>query len=99
MHLVVFLLIFIVLTLLHAIVDFALIRVPLNISLTRWSEIHGWLSLNPLHVLCDSYLSRHRSYSPVEDIFWFWLGFDQLLHVLFNLIWAYLLTISLTYFI
>ncbi len=79
----IFIIVFILLTILHPIGDF--------IAPRRW---HGeyWIVLNPLHIVWDNSVFRvHSKYSCTESKFWKWLGIDQLSHVILNLILAGLL--------
>ena len=83
MSLEVFILSFVILTLVHPIGDF--------IAPRRFKGEY-WLVLNPLHILYDlSPLRRHHHYHPDRIEYWRWLGVDQFMHVILNLVFAAIL--------
>lgn len=99
----IFIITFIILTVLHPIGDY-IIR---NLTWDKWycDLLHYLICLNPLHALWDETLGRkHGEYiiggkmtRGLELIknswFWFWLGIDQLAHVILNLLLAVFLEV------
>ena len=83
----VFVLSFLLLTLLHPIGDFLLPR--------RFHHFFFFCT-NPLHLLYDlSPLRQHHHYHVEREEFWRWLGVDQFMHVILNLIMAILMEIMI----
>jgi hypothetical protein len=76
----VFLIVFVILTLVHPLGDF---------MAKRRFKGEFFIVLNPLHALYDlSPLRKHPQYSYADEKFWRWLGIDQFNHVILNLILA-----------
>lgn len=93
----IFYLVFIILTIMHPISDF-IVR---NITWGKWycDLLHYGLSLNPLHFLVDitigkihpryyTFLAVSGGIELIEKRFWLFLGFDQLAHVIMNIVFA-----------
>lgn len=89
----IFIVTFIILTLLHPIADYM-------ISKEKRIPWHYFLALNPLHFIWDESLGKMHSHytykinfladneEVIEEEYWFWLGIDQLVHVMLNLLFA-----------
>lgn len=89
--------VFLILTVAHPIADFV---VQNRIS----RKAHWFACLNPLHYLWDNLFNKHSEYIDPKFIlkdfealnlslvnnnyFWFWLGIDQIGHVILNIILA-----------
>jgi len=89
--------VFVYLTVMHPVADFMLPR-------KKWGAWHCVISMNPFHAIIDmaaphrKYISDYRwsfqhSKTFVDEPFWPLLGMDQFLHVMSNLIWAYIIAV------